>query len=108
MRLVALKPFRYATRRLIPGDHFDTKSNSDARVLIGTKRARHINDRDRVDLAPPPAAVLARVAPKAAPKPAADDAGALKVARAEYEAKLGKRPFNGWDIAELRRRMAAG
>lgn len=41
-----------------------------------------------------------------APKPV-DDAGILSALRAEYEAKLGKRPFMGWDAVELQRRMAA-
>jgi hypothetical protein len=29
----------------------------------------------------------------------------LKEARAEYQAKMGKRAFPGWDVAEIRRRM---
>lgn len=29
----------------------------------------------------------------------------LKACRAEYQAKMGKRPFPGWDAAELKRRM---
>jgi hypothetical protein len=33
----------------------------------------------------------------------AEDMTAL---RAEYEAKLGKRPFNGWDAAALRQKIA--
>jgi hypothetical protein len=33
----------------------------------------------------------------------ADD---MTVLRAEYEAKLGKRPFNGWDAAALRQKIA--
>lgn len=36
-------------------------------------------------------------------KPAGED---IAVVRAEYEAKMGKRPFNGWDIATLREKMA--
>lgn len=39
---------------------------------------------------------------KAPPK--TDD---IKAARSEYEKKMGKRPFPGWDVAELKRRMAA-
>ena len=31
----------------------------------------------------------------------------LKVLRAEYEKKLGKRPFNGWDAATLREKIAS-
>lgn len=56
---------------------------------------------DKGGLPPPPADLVAAVA-KATPK--TDD---IKTVRAEYEAKMGKRPFPGWDAAELRRRMAA-
>lgn len=41
-----------------------------------------------------------------APKPS-DDAGDLAAFRGEYEAKLGKKPFMGWDAAELQKRIAA-
>lgn len=36
-----------------------------------------------------------------------DNAGLqLRTAREEYERVTGKRPFNGWDVAELARRIA--
>jgi hypothetical protein len=40
---------------------------------------------------------------------ATDDAGKAELAeaRADYEAKLGKRPFPGWDAKTLREKMAA-
>lgn len=31
----------------------------------------------------------------------------IKALRAEYEAKLGKKPFNGWKAAALREKIAA-
>lgn len=37
------------------------------------------------------------------PKPAGD----LSALRAAYEKALGKRPFNGWDAATLREKIAA-
>lgn len=55
-----------------------------------------------------PVEPAAAVAPPASTPPArtppADDLGAL---RAAYEAKVGKRPFMGWDAEELKRRMTA-
>lgn len=36
-----------------------------------------------------------------------DDKAALVAARAAYSAKLGKRPFPGWGIEELQKRMDA-
>jgi len=46
--------------------------------------------------------------PRRAPKaqeaaPAQDDIAAL---RAEYQAKFGKRPFNGWSAAQLKEKIA--
>ncbi|MDV3256599.1 MAG: hypothetical protein LOX97_02205 [Sphingomonas sp.] len=35
-----------------------------------------------------------------------DDADEIKAVRAEYQEKMGKRPFPGWGIDELRKRMA--
>ena len=36
----------------------------------------------------------------------ASDADALKALRDEYQQKMGKRPFHGWDADELRERIA--
>ena len=36
----------------------------------------------------------------------ADNPAALKAAREQYERVTGKRPYYGWDIAELARRIA--
>ena len=43
-------------------------------------------------------------APKAADKPSLGDVAAL---RAAYVEKFGKKPWNGWDEATLREKMAA-
>lgn len=62
---------------------------------------------------PPPPAGLAEVVAKMdhdgdgipggskAPKHTAE----LKALRAEYQKKMGKRPFPGWGVAEIKRRM---
>lgn len=39
--------------------------------------------------------------------PAATPAEGLTALRDEYERALGKRPFNGWDAATLREKIAA-
>jgi len=41
-----------------------------------------------------------------APKPT-DDAGDLATLRADYEAKIGRKPFMGWDAKTLREKIAA-
>jgi hypothetical protein len=41
MKLRALKPFRYATRAIAPGDEF-TARRGDARVLVGIGKAERI------------------------------------------------------------------
>lgn len=48
-------------------------------------------------------AVQAKPKRKASPMPAADD---IKSLRAEYQRLVGKRPFNGWDAATLKTKIA--
>lgn len=93
--LRARRPFAYNHRRLNPGDDFEAP-RLHAKILIGTKKAYAV--RSPVELAPPPPALVEQVA---APPSLAD-------LRSEYETVLGKRPFMGWDAAELRRRITAG
>lgn len=101
------KPLTYATRRMLPGDTFCCAAR-DARILLRMGRAREA--RAEVELPPPPAELLARFDHDhnglpggcAAPEQTDD----LKVLRAEYTEKLGKRPFPGWGAEELKRRIA--
>lgn len=85
MRMIATKSMTYATRRLRAGEAFDAKRRTDAVILEAIKKARPVED-----------------------LPAKDDAGDdLAALRALYQEKLGKRPFNGWDAATLRAKIAA-
>lgn len=79
--LIATKALKYATRRLLPDDHFTTKNERDARILIGIGKARR--------------------AEKA--EPAKDELAEL---RADYQEVVGKRPFYGWDADTLREKIA--
>lgn len=67
MKLIALKPLRYKTRRLLAGDEFDAPER-DAKVLIAVKRARDPADRRPGKLPPPPPEVIAAV-PEVAAEP---------------------------------------
>ena len=40
MKLIAIKSFPYAGKRIQAGQPFETKSNKDAKLLIALKRAR--------------------------------------------------------------------
>lgn len=114
MRLIAVKPLKYGTRRLLPGDTFDVMKPREARVWLATKKAREVREPGSIE--PPPPAVAAKIAERFAPPPAlpadstpaapspSDDLAAL---RAEYEAVVGKRPFMGWDAGTLREKIAA-
>ena len=93
MKMKATKPLTYGTRRLRPGDEFDAKPRH-ARLLEAIGKAGTV--RDAVRLAPPPAALVGKVAE--------DGLAAL---RAEYREAVGKPPFNGWDAATLRVKIAA-
>ena len=84
-RMKALKAMTYATRRLRAGDEFDAPRR-DARILAAIGRADY-------------AQAAAAAAPVEPVDPLAD-------ARAEYQAKIGKRPFHGWDIATIKAKMA--
>lgn len=86
-KLTATKSFVYATRRLLPGEDFITKTERDARLLVAMGKARHAEGGD------PALVTHARV----------DD---LTTLRAEYLALLGKKPFNGWDAATLTAKIA--
>ncbi|WP_226576538.1 hypothetical protein [Acuticoccus sediminis] len=96
-KMKALRSLRYGTRRLQAGDYFDAKMK-DVRILEAIKKARVA--REVGTLAPPPADLVQMV--KADAEPVTD----IKAIRDEYERVLGKRPFNGWDIATLRAKIA--
>ena len=86
--LIATKSFTYATRRLLPGQDFITRTDRDARLLVAIGKARR---------------ATGKVAP--AVKPAAPDDD-LSDLRAEYQAATGKRPYHGWDADQLREKIA--
>lgn len=92
MLLRATRELRYAGRSVCAGQTFEA-SERDAIVLQAAKRAEKAEVLNRTDLPKP-----------AEPMPApADDRDEL---RAEYQTITGKKPFPGWDAAEIRRRMA--
>jgi len=90
--MIANKRMYYATRMLQPGERFEAKPAA-ARLFAKVGRARH---------ADAPAVKAAPTYPKVPPH------DAVTLARAEYERVFGKRPHMGWDVAELRKRIAAG
>lgn len=89
----ATKTFRYSTRRLLPGDTFEA-TPKDAKLLRALRKAENV--RPTADVPPPPPAVAAQIAN--------NDMATL---RAEYRVVFGRAPFNGWDAAQLRERIAA-
>jgi hypothetical protein len=134
--LKASKSMTYATRRLKAGDLFTPRNRSDARVLVALGRAERVVDGEAVGHmarphskahshrpAPTPAPTPAPAptptptpAPAPAPTPAPTPAPATAPAgghddvadlRKQYEAKFHKKPFNGWDAATLREKLAA-
>ena len=90
--MIANKRMYYRTRMLKPGERFEAKPAA-ARLFAKVGRARH---------ADAPAVEAAPALPKMPPH------NAITLARAEYERVFGKRPYMGWDEAELRQRIAAG
>lgn len=86
--LIATKAMTYATRRLKAEDAFGAKSR-DARILVAIGKARY--------------ATADAVAADAFPAAKPDD---IKGLREAYQAKTGKRAFNGWDAEALRAKIA--
>jgi len=64
-KLIAIKPLRYATRMLKPGDVFVARPN-DARILTHIKKARVVREPSKI--APPPTGILAQIQ-QSAPTP---------------------------------------
>lgn len=94
--MIAIRPFRYATRALRAGEGFIAKSKRDARILVAIGKARVKRDPGKID--PPPAGLAQKIAATATP----DDLPAL---RAEYQAATGKRAFHGWGAETLRAKI---
>ena len=101
MKLTATKSFLYNTRRLLAGDVFETVKPIHGKLLIAAKKA--IETRTPGKIAAPPKSVAAKVS-KASKVEAEPDE--LATVRAEYQEKVGKRPFMGWDADTLRAKMA--
>lgn len=89
---ITTRNMTYDTRRLKAGDEFQV-SKRDGDLLVKLGRAKVV---------PESLAQSAQPTPQQS-KPVADP---LVIARADYEAALGKRAFHGWDEAELRRKIA--
>lgn len=91
LEMTATKNLRYATRQLKAGDGF-VAPRRDARILAALGRAEYgTRVVEAVDL------------PKKAKAPADDG---MKALREEYQRVVGKKPFGGWGVDELRERMA--
>lgn len=93
--LIATKSFTYATRRLLPGQDFATKSARDARLLIAIGKARRKQASDTI--ATPPAKPVQKVA---------GTDPELATLRANYQTATGKKPYHGWSADQLREKIA--
>lgn len=100
--LIANRRMNYATRRLLPDDEFTVDSKLDARILVGLRKARLAPEKK---IARRPQLDHDNNGHEGGSRTAAGDD--LTPLRAEYFAKLGKRPFNGWDADTLREKIAA-
>lgn len=90
--LEAKTSFSYGTRRLQTGDYFTARTTADARALVAFGKAG------------PQGGTKADAKPEKS-VPASSEQDPLKKLRADYLEVLKKRPFGGWDAAELQRRI---
>ena len=114
-KMIAMKRMTYGTRRLKAGDEF-TASNSHARILDAIGKVTY-DTRDLVADVQAGRATINEARKKAGlsaldhdgdGRPGGSKAGAgedMQKLRADYQEVVGKRPFPGWDAAELQRRM---
>lgn len=79
--MIANKSFVYNCRRLMPGQDFQTKNARDTKILTAIGKARV--------------------------KPVEDQSEEISALREEYQDKVGKRAFHGWDAATLREKIEA-
>lgn len=61
MKLVATKTFSYAGNRLAIGEVFETKTERDAKLLVGVYKARPVEERIETKIEAPKAALIERL-----------------------------------------------
>jgi len=86
--LIAVREVRYAGRNVFPGEAFEA-SDKEAKLLVAIGKAKP------ADISEPEVPAI--------PKTAED----IVALRGDYETMVGKRPFMGWDAAQIREKMAA-
>lgn len=92
-KMIATKPFVYATRRLKAGEGFIVRSGKDERVLVALGKAAR-----GVPVADGPVE----------PKPDRQEVDpSVRDLRAEYKRLTGKPPFMGWSADKLTKTIAA-
>lgn len=98
--LTATKRMRYATRRLLPGDHFLAKDkHGKALKLLGKAR----DAAAPLEVAPPPPELAAKIAEAVE----GDAKAEIRGLREQLHALTGKNVFSGWDADILRTKIAA-
>lgn len=97
--MIAVKPLKYRTRHMEPGTHFRVKNEKEAKVLLHLKKAERAHNENRK-------VALDDARAEVGLPPISADSDDIKVWRERYEEALGKRPFNGWDIATLKQKIA--
>jgi len=98
IEMTAVKPLRYRTRRLLPGENFRVKNEQHARVLVHLKKAER-NDNPNTKVA------LDDARAKVGMAPISKDSDDIKVWRDKYVETFGKRPFNGWSVDQLKEKI---
>lgn len=98
IEMIAVKPLKYRTRMLVPGQGFRVKNDREAKVLTYLKKAER-NDNANRKVALDDARAVVGLAPLSA------DTETIQELRERYFEKFGKRPFNGWSIGLLKEKI---
>lgn len=95
----AVKPLKYRTRHLVPGDHFRVKNSREAKVLTHLKKAECTGNAD-------PKIALDDARAKVGLAPLSPASESIAELRDEYAELFGKRPFNGWSAEQIKAKIA--
>lgn len=97
--MIARKDLKYRTRRMKAGEEFRVKSDKEAKVLMHLKKAERCDNENRK-------VALDDARSTVGLPPLSRDSEDIAVWREKYTEAVGRRPFNGWGIDELKRRIA--
>lgn len=92
MKLVATKTFTYAGNRISIGETFETKTDRDAKLLLGIYSARPIEERKESKIPNPPKEIIERTSNKPVETPKIEDKPSVEAPKEPEAEKPAEEP----------------